>query len=400
VIEARLRDVAIELLAGGRAAEAVEYASQAVARNVLDEGNHELLVRCLAAAGDEAGAARQVAVGEDVLRRELGTEPSPALRAAARAGGVTSRPPATARPEVETLLEAGRAAVAAGAVEAGLACLYEAASQAAETAQHGRALVVLGGVLVHGLRGRDGEGSIVLHEAIHAARAAGDRDSLATACRELGFVDVQAGRRMTAARWLEMAAELAETDEARAAVLGVQGMDASDRADYREALRLLRRSSELAARCGDARQEAWSLSILARAHLLRDERSQAADALGRSLELVGQQRWLAFLPWPQSLQAELDLRGGDCDGADELIGRAWTLSCQVGDPCWEGMAARVLGLLCAHRGDGVAATEWLDEAYRRCSAVSDRYQWVRAYVLDAAVTVASTGRGPHDWWRR
>src|SRR4029453_3714035 len=71
------------LRAGGGPGEAVAYAARAVARNPLEEGNHELLVRCLAAAGDRSAALRQVAVCEDTLRRELGVEPSPALRDAA-----------------------------------------------------------------------------------------------------------------------------------------------------------------------------------------------------------------------------------------------------------------------------------------------------------------------------
>src|SRR5262245_3539735 len=48
VIEAGLREAAISLLATGRATDAIGYASQAVARNPLEEGNHELLVRSFA----------------------------------------------------------------------------------------------------------------------------------------------------------------------------------------------------------------------------------------------------------------------------------------------------------------------------------------------------------------
>jgi ATP/maltotriose-dependent transcriptional regulator MalT len=130
------------------------------------------------------------------------------------------------------------------------------------------------------------------------------------------------------------------------------------------------------------------LSILARAHLLRAERSQAAAALARSLELVREQRWMAFLPWPQTLRAELDLQAGDIDGAAHGLEQAWALACQLDDPCWQGMAARGLGLLNADRGDHAAATEWLVEAASRCSRVSDRYQWVHAYVLDATIATA------------
>jgi DNA-binding SARP family transcriptional activator len=117
VVEARLRQVAMRLLAAGRAEEAVAYASRAVARNPLEEGNHELLVRSLAAAGDREAALKQVAVGEDTLRRELGVEPSAALRdAAATPVGSPTGPPVSGRAAVASQLEAGRAAIAAGAV--------------------------------------------------------------------------------------------------------------------------------------------------------------------------------------------------------------------------------------------------------------------------------------------
>ena len=390
-IEARLRQTAVGLIAEGRVEDAVIFASRAVARNVLDEGNHELLVRCLAAAGDEAGALRQVAVCEDTLRRELGVEASSALRAAARWRDASTELPVSGRSEVQSLLEAGRAAVAAGAVEAGLDCLQRAVVKAAscdDTGLHGRSLVALGGALVHGVRGRDGEGSIILHESIRVASSASDDHAVMTACRELGSVEVQAGRRPTATAWLERATALADRDESRASILGVQGMNVSDMGHYAEAFRFLHESVELAERCGDARQQAWSLSILARAHLLREEHSQAADAVNRSLELAQEQRWLAFLPWPRALKAELDLRNGHEDTVAVDIEQAWALSCQLGDPCWEGMTARVLGLLSARRGDYPSATAWLEEAHRRCSAVTDRYQWVRAYVLDAMIEVA------------
>jgi hypothetical protein len=52
------------------------------------------------------------------------------------------------------------------------------------------------------------------------------------------------------------------------------------------------------------------------------------------------------------------------------------------------MAARGLGLLHATAGDHAAATAWLAEANTRCNRVTDRYQWVRAYVLDASATTA------------
>ncbi|MFC4945409.1 BTAD domain-containing putative transcriptional regulator [Pseudonocardia sp. GCM10023141] len=391
-IEARLHQAAVALLAAGRADEAVPFAARAVGHNPLDEGNHELLVRSLATAGDREAAQRQIAVCEDLLRGELGIGISPALRDAATVPiGSSMTLPAGGRAAAVSQLDAGRAAIIAGAADAGIQCLRRAVLEAArchDDALHGRALAALGGALVHAVRGRDEEGALILHEAIHLATRAGDRATATTAHRELGFVEVQAGRRATADTALASAQALAGSDAELAAVLAVRGMNASDRGDYPAAFGLLGESVERAASCGDHRQQAWSLSIMGRAHLLRGERSQATGALTRSMELVTEQRWMAFLPWPQALRAELDLRAGDLDGAADGLERAWVLACQLGDPCWEGMAARGLGLLHTVRGDHTAATGWLVEAAARCNRSSDRYQWVHAHVLDTAITTA------------
>jgi DNA-binding SARP family transcriptional activator len=387
-VEARLRETAVTRLAAGRADQAVPFAARAVARNPLDEGTHELLVRALAMAGDRPAALRQVAVCEELLRRELGVDPSPALREAAGAGATSGMlPPSNGRAAAESQLEAGRAAIAAGAVDAGIQCLRRAVTEAAgcgDDALRARSLVALGGALVHAVRGRDEEGTVVLHEAAAAAKRAGERATAVTAYRELGFVEVQAGRRATGDAWLTRARELAETDAELAGILGVRGQNASDRGDYARAFEDLGESVELADRCADRRQQAWSLSLVGRAHLLRGEHAEAHATIGRSLELVQEQRWLAFLPWPQTLQADLDLGAGDVEGAADGLERAWALAEQLGDPCWQGMAARGLGLLHAGRGDGATAASWLTEATARAKRQPDRYQWVHAHVLDAA----------------
>jgi tetratricopeptide (TPR) repeat protein len=355
------------------------------------------LVRCLSLAGDRPAALRQVAVCEDLLRRELGVAPSLSLRDAANAGGDPTARPDGGRAAAASQLEAGRAAIVAGAVDAGMQCLRRAvveAERCGDVALHGRALAALGSALVHAVRGRDEEGAVVLHEAIEIARRAGDQDTAAMAHRELGFVEVQAGRRRTADSWLAKAQALSDSDASVAAVLGVRGMNASDQGDYPAAFAHLQDSVERAARSGDARQQAWSLSILGRAHMLRAERSQAAAAMNRSLELIREQRWIAFLPWPQTLRAEMDLAAGDIEGAADGLEQAWVLSRQLSDPCWQGMAARGLGLLHANRGEHIAAAKWLDDATAICSSEPDRYQWVHGYVLDGAIATALDGADP------
>jgi hypothetical protein len=91
-------------------------------------------------------------------------------------------------------------------------CLRRACAEAAacgDPALQARALIALGGALVHAVRGRDEEGAAVLHEAIRLATEAGDRETAVTAHWQLGFVDVDAGRRQTVAAWLAKAEALA-----------------------------------------------------------------------------------------------------------------------------------------------------------------------------------------------
>ncbi|WP_158603068.1 AfsR/SARP family transcriptional regulator [Jiangella rhizosphaerae] len=392
LIETRLRQAAVTLLAGGRAGDAVPYAARVVELNPLEEGNHELLVRTLAMAGDRTAAQRQVAAARDVLMRELGVEASAALREAASAASDSPRTSAmSGRAAALSQLDAGRAAIVAGAIDPGIQCLRRAVAEAARCRDpqlQARTLTALGGALVHAVRGRDEEGALVLHEALRFATAAGDRATAVTVHRELGYVEVQAGRRSAARTWLARAQELAETDAELAAILGVRGQNASDEGDYPAAFIHLGESIERARAAEDDRQEAWSLSILARAHLLRDERHQAAAAADLSLRIVHQQRWMAFLPWPKALRAEVDLRNGDLAAAADGFEQSWVLGCQVGDPCWEAMAARGLGLLSAGRGDHRAAADWLGEATVRCNRVTDRYHWMQGHILDTTIGTA------------
>lgn len=391
--DAQLRQSAVAALADGRAGEAATLAGRLAVRAPYEEEAQALLARSLVAAGDVASARAHVAATTARFRRELGRAPSPSLLAASELPSGHALPrPAPGAAGVRALLEAGRAATGAGAIEAGLDCLRRAGEDAerlGDSALRAAASLALGSALVHALRGRDEEGSVALHAAVREAERCGDGAIAATACRELGFVDVQAGRRETAAHWLGRATALAEGDDRElAAVLGVRGMDLSDQGRTAEALRVLAESVELARRTGQLRQAAWSLSIAGRAHLLRDEDDDAEVLLDESLALVHEERWMAFMPWPQTLRAELDLARGRMDAAASGLESSFQLACQVGDPCWEGMAARGLGVLAAKAGDRRRAASWLDDATRRCTRWPDRYVWVQAHVLDA---VCATG---------
>jgi DNA-binding SARP family transcriptional activator len=384
-----LHETALDALAAGDADQAAELAARLVALDPFDEAHHELLVRSLAARGDRAGALAQADACVRLFRRELGTEPSPAVRRAA--GPAADGEPATGdRAAARAHLEAGEAAVGAGALEHGVGVLRQACAESAACGDgvlHARALLALGSALVHAVRGRDEEGAAILHEAVAAAEAAGHRESLVGALRELAYTDIQAGRRSSVEERLARADRLANSDEEHAAILAVQGMNRSDMGDYPGAFSALQRSVEHAERCSDRRQAAFSLSLLGRAHLLRGGTAEAVAALDRALELVEAERWLAFLPFPEALRGEIDLHHGDTERAAERLERSWTLACNLQDPCWEGLAARNLGLLHRVLGQAGSTRAWMDEARTRCTRLPDRYVWMQGHVLDAAIEV-------------
>ena len=157
--EGVLREAALARLAVGAAFDAADLAARLVRSNPLDENFQALLVRSLAAAGDGVGAARQAAVCRELFKRELGVLPGATLEAAIRTATATpTARPATGRAAAIAQIEAGEAAIGAGALDAGLQCLRRAVVEADATGGavlRARARIALGGALVHAARGRD-----------------------------------------------------------------------------------------------------------------------------------------------------------------------------------------------------------------------------------------------------
>jgi DNA-binding SARP family transcriptional activator len=113
-----LHEAAVALMAQGRLDEALRYAVRLIAMTPLDENHHALLIRLYRMAGDEAAARRQLATCTELLGRELGVRPGAAVRAALRETRIEHDGPVD-RAGVEAMLEAGRAAVSAGAIDTG-----------------------------------------------------------------------------------------------------------------------------------------------------------------------------------------------------------------------------------------------------------------------------------------
>ncbi len=71
----------------------------------------------------------------------------------------------------------------------------------------------------------------------------------------------------------------------------------------------------------------------------------------------------------------------------------------MADPCWEGLAARGIGLVHRAHGRVDEAIAWLDDARTRCIRIPDAYLWVHAWCLDAlcAVAIEAGVRQASDW---
>ena len=388
VSAAVLREAAVARLADGDARSAVELATRLVALDDFDEEAHALLIRAHVAAGHEADARHYLTAILERFRRELGVEPSATLVRAAEptTGALASRPGAGTRATAGSLIAAGEAAIAAGAIEAGLDTLRRAVTDARDSGDRAltaKALVALGEAYIHGGRGRDGEGATALHAALAVAEEIGADELASEAYRELGYIEMLRARYDRAEVWLTRAVDVAPDPGLRAAALGVSGSVASDRGRTEEAIGLLSRSAAEAATLDKPRLTAWAYTFLGRTHLLREELTDARGALERAVEVVRAAGWMTFIPFPQALLGGVELVEGRIAEASDAFQAAFALGCQIGDPCWEGMGARGIGLVKIATGDVAEGIRWLDDARTRCVRIPDAYLWIHGYCLDS-----------------
>lgn len=393
-----LRQATLRALSGRHFDRAVTCAGAMVQRSPLEEGPHVLLVKALAASGHVDAAIRQVETSEEMFRRELGVEPTSAIRGAARASVASPVPGVSSRASAESLRDAGLAALSAGAADAGLECLRGAAA-AAETAHDacllGECLMELGTALVHSVRGYDDEGSVVLEQAVEASTRAGAGHIAAKALSELGYVDMLAGRRKSATTNLAAASELAGHDAALCAVLaGFEAMNLSDWGRTSQAADRFFEAVELSRSAGVARREIWNLGVGARTLFIEDRLEEAASWARRAGELAHQERWTAFRPWPEAWAAHVRLANGESPSLVRHDAEStFTLAHQLQDPCWEGVAAKVLALTYFADDEYETAMEWIGNASTSCWRVTDPYTWLSVEIL---ITEAAAARDAGD----
>lgn len=380
---------------------AMELSRAMVERAPLEEGPHILLVKALASSGDTAAALRQATASENMLAAELGTMPTPAIRAAVRPTVAGPLPGVSARASAETLCEAGLAALSAGAADAGIECLRGASAAAelsGDKALQSRCLIELGAALVHSIRGYDDEGSVILASAVDIAAAAGAEFLAAKALSELAYVDILAGRRSSAAGYLETARGLATGNlSLSAAIAGFEAMNLSDWGRLEPAADRFTDAVELSRKAGAARREAWNLGVGARTLFLLGRADEAAAWARQSCAITRVERWAAFRPWPEGWLAHARLADGErAASVREQAEASFALARHLQDPCWEGLAAKTIGLTHLIEGNAGTALDWMQNAGTLCSRVTDSYAWMQVDILLAEVRAAldygDTGR--------
>lgn len=388
--ESILHEAALGSLSAGELDAALGFALRAAAMSPLDENHEALVIRLYLRLGDDAAARRRHDAMAARLEAELGIAPGGALESALRR---------SARPEqslgsaasISAVMEAGAAAISAGATEAGFESLRTAVSLADVAlvpAMQVSSRLALAEALIHALRGMDEEGLAALHAADRIAEVQGDRAAMAQVRAELGYVDFLRARYDRAHLRLTDALALSDgSARIKAKATTYLGSIESDRADYGAALTHLDEACALSRQAGEPRREVYALMMLGRVHLLRGDLDDAAECLDQSIAFAERDRWLAVLPWPQALRGEVDLARGDVTAAAALLEQSFARACQLGDPCWEGMAARGLALVAESSGDVDGAFDLMADARIRCNRLADPYVWLDAYILDALCEV-------------
>jgi DNA-binding SARP family transcriptional activator len=385
LMEEAAREATFAALSAGRYNDAIRHAEFGVRLSAFDERMHVLLVKSLAAGGRREAAFAHVELTEALFLEELGEKPSPALRSAARE--TVSSPPMGITPSayVRTLIESGLAALSAGAADAGIDCLRRAvheADKAGDRFLHGRAALELGTGLIHAVRGHDDEGSLFLLQAVQLARDAGASNIATTALRELGYVEALAGRRPAAEGYLKTALAAAASPEELAGVHSVIAFNLLDWGRSERAFDHYGVALDMARAGGGVRREIWTLGMGAWGHIEHARWEEAENWLAQCLELVERERWISFRPWPIALLAECSIRQGKTTSATSSdLEQAFALSCQLGDPCWEGVVARAIGLCHLENGELPTASKWFDDGHRRALRETDGYGALQVKLL-------------------
>jgi DNA-binding SARP family transcriptional activator len=365
-------------------ARALRITERALLFDPFCETTNELLLDLLVQSGNAPVARQRFATIERRFREELGVPPAETVRRPLERPRVASSvPPSVSAP---ALLESAAARLRAGELDRAVETSRRAADVALALGDPEfelSALLLLARTLIHTHRGRDQEAKGLLSRSLQLAGDLGDVAALAEVECEMGFVFAMEGTGALAepvlARSIDHA--VAADQQGRAAKAQTYlGMCLSDRCDYERATITL---TSAIARFSDAKQRGWqgyAEAMLARAIERSGDPAGGAAMAEAGLNHVRRGGWRAVLPWPMLVLADCALASHDRRTASHRFSEAVTYAAEIGDPCYEALALRGLGLLHAPE-DPTEAIRLLAEGLTCCRRYRDVYPWARAVIL-------------------
>jgi DNA-binding SARP family transcriptional activator len=387
------REAALLCLGGGDTTGAIALAELVAAHDPLDEHAAALLVRCLHAGARHDDARAVAAESSRRIRDELGMDPGGAIwRALAPTPG--GNPLATGPVAVIAQLEAGQAAINAGASETGMAALRAAVVAARAVSNPrllARSLVALGNALIHVSRACD-DAVALLHEALPLAEAAGDHTLVATIQREIGYVDFLRGGYERSWVWFARALQHTDDPASRGWIAVYEASGRDDVGQTAVAYERLQVGLDAARSAGNIRLEAYAQTMLGRSQLNRLELADAADTFQTALRLARACDWTGHLPFPESMLADTLRRMGQLVSARQHAEHATVLADHVGDACYQASSRRALSLVHIDQGDLDTGLGLLRDVPDFCRRLPDVYRWMQAWSVDAVAEV-TTMRG-------
>lgn len=252
-----------------------------------------------------------------------------------------------------------------------------------------RTLVELGEAMVHAKRACD-DAVALLHEALPLAETAGDDTLVATAQREIGYVDFLRGRYERSWVWFTRARQNSDdpADQGWISVYEASGRDdVGQNAAAREGLQV---GLDAARSTADIRLEAYAQTMIGRHQLNQLELADAADTFQSALRLTRSCDWTGLLPFPESMLADTLRRMGSLARAHRHAEHATVLADHVGDACYQASSRRALSLVRIDQGQLDHGLALLRDVPDFCRRRPDVYQWMQAWSVDAVADVTAT----------
>lgn len=388
-----LRELSRDAFAHGDHDRAIRAATELVAAEPFDEGHHALLIRTLALSGEHEAARHQFEQCATFLRRELQTEPGPAVFAAAHL--VTHPGDPSSNPDYDEVC--ARMTVAwqsflAGAIDHGIDM---ARSTVVLSDDHGDvALRVIGRIYLAAMlnmavRGWD-EVVTTATVALHLADQDGRETEQGLARGVLAGGELMRGDYRVAVG--HAAAGATVSDDPGVLALNMTFMSAVEADTGR--LDLAREQAfeavSLAERSGDPVRLAYAYSYSAHADLLAGQHESARPHVERAIDACSS--ILVLKPWPMAMLAEIQVHAGDIGASVDTATKADGLAIATAMSYQRALAQRALALGEAAAGDDAAALSRLAQALghaRRTSGQGYAFHWPVAWVLESLASIAA-----------